>query len=194
MAAPVLADSSCVTCWFADYSAVTPARPTDIARLSSKLDDVLAAELAGAQEAMGATAEEILLAALARSVARTMGNGVLTVDVDNTPDNEGFRVGLRCDSRRDLSGPELLAATRDAVDARGHVECPRADVRFSYQKSAARPAEDGAHPLSLYAYTDAGPVAGIRLDWTFDARSFDWNTVEELSEQFPLALIEVTSG
>lgn len=197
MAAPVLVDSSRVTCWFADYSAIAPARPSDMATLSSELDQVLVAELTGAQDTTGATAEEILLAALARSVARTMGNGVLTVDIDSAPDAEDAatsRVDLRCDARRDLSGAELLASTRAAVRARGRVECPRADVRFSHRKVAAGSTEDGAHLLSLHAHRDSGSAAVLRLDWWYDTRSFDWNTVAELSEQFPQALIEVTSG
>lgn len=34
----------------------------------------------------------------------------------------------------------------------------------------------------------------MTLQWRFDSRSFDDATVQELAEQFPLALIEVTSG
>ena len=33
----------------------------------------------------------------------------------------------------------------------------------------------------------------VQLDWWYDTRSFDAYTVEELAEQFPLALIEMTS-
>ena len=33
----------------------------------------------------------------------------------------------------------------------------------------------------------------VQLDWWYDTRSFDSYTVEELAEQFPLALIELTS-
>jgi hypothetical protein len=46
------------------------------------------------------------------------------------------------------------------------------------------------HVLELRAYR-IGTV--IALDWWFDTRSFDPYTVRELSEQFPLALIELTS-
>ena len=33
----------------------------------------------------------------------------------------------------------------------------------------------------------------MQLDWWYDTRSFDAYTVEELAEQLPLALIELTS-
>ena len=33
----------------------------------------------------------------------------------------------------------------------------------------------------------------IVVDWWYDTRSFDAATVDELAEQFPLALIELTS-
>ena len=33
----------------------------------------------------------------------------------------------------------------------------------------------------------------VQLDWWYDTRSFEPYTVEELAEQFPLALIELTS-
>ena len=33
----------------------------------------------------------------------------------------------------------------------------------------------------------------VQLDWWYDTRSFDRHTVEELAEQLPLALIELTS-
>ena len=33
----------------------------------------------------------------------------------------------------------------------------------------------------------------VQLDWWYDTRSFDPYTVEELAEQLPLALIELTS-
>ena len=33
----------------------------------------------------------------------------------------------------------------------------------------------------------------VQLDWWYDTRGFDPHTVEELAEQLPLALIELTS-
>ncbi len=45
-------------------------------------------------------------------------------------------------------------------------------------------------PLELRAYRADDLV---QLDWWYDTRSFDPYTVEELAEQLPLALIELTS-
>ena len=53
-----------------------------------------------------------------------------------------------------------------------------------------RPETPTAHALELRAYRADGLV---QLDWWYDTRSFDAYTVEELTEQLPLALIELTS-
>jgi hypothetical protein len=63
------------------------------------------------------------------------------------------------------------------------------DVLFANGDSAAARPHIG-HLLELRAYRRGDVVA---LDWWFDARSFESYTVEELAEQFPLALIELTS-
>lgn len=46
----------------------------------------------------------------------------------------------------------------------------------------------------LCVHVDHSGDSHLRIDWAYDTRNFDRYTVEELSEQFPLALIEVTSG
>jgi phthiocerol/phenolphthiocerol synthesis type-I polyketide synthase E len=46
------------------------------------------------------------------------------------------------------------------------------------------------HALELRAYRADGLV---QMDWWYDTRRLDRHTVEELTEQFPLALIELTS-
>jgi hypothetical protein len=51
---------------------------------------------------------------------------------------------------------------------------------------------DSGHPLAVHIRRDTD--ATLLLHWRFDTRSFDHCTVQELAEQFPLALIEVTSG
>lgn len=148
------------------------------------LDSVLAAELDGAQLAMGCTAEEILLAALGRTVARTIGDGMLVVDID-TAGGAPRRVALPCVAQRDLSGAELLAAARSAVPGGADT---RAAVRVGYGETVS----SVPYVLTLQVRNDA--AGALRVDWSFDVRSFDHYTVEELAEQFPLALIEVTSG
>ncbi len=160
----------------------------DLATVWSALDDVLAAELDGAQAALGCTAEDLLLAALGRTVARTIGEGMLVVDVGWGSAPTGFRrIGVPCVSRRGLSGSELLAAALPGTGAGDH---PRADVGFAYGDGSAF--GDSEHPLTVHVHRDT--ETSLRLRWRFDTRGFDHCTVEELTEQFPLALIEVTSG
>lgn len=173
--------------WIVDYAAAAPPRRSDMATLSSALDSVLAAEWAGAQSAMGAGAHETLLAALGRAVARTMGDGTLTVDFDLSGAGAG-RVHLPCDSRRGLSGLQLLAATRSALSGGAPPEHPHAAVRVCEGRAGA--AATGY--LLILSSTDS--AAEVCLDWRYDTRSFDRHTVAELAEQFPLALIEVTAG
>ncbi|WKG06279.1 polyketide synthase [Mycolicibacterium sp. HK-90] len=186
MSVSVLPNASGTNSWIADHDTAGPALAADMATVSSALDEVLAAELLGAQIAMGCTVEDLLLAALGRTVARTIGEGMLTVDVASPPGPGGRLVGVPCVARRGLSGAELLAAARRGA---GGVRAA-ADVGFGYGECADAGAS--AHPLVLRVHRDTETT--MRLHWQFDTRGFDPCTVEELAEQFPLALIEVTSG
>ncbi|ORA38796.1 hypothetical protein BST13_04185 [Mycobacterium aquaticum] len=175
------------TSWFSDYPTATPPRETDMATMTSALDDVLGEELAGARAAMGSSAEEILLAALGRTIARTIGDGVLEVDVDG---DVVRRASVACSAHRSLSGYDLLTTvTRVPGRSRGH---SRADVHFGYDAAGRGSAMSTGYLLSLHVQPDSG--AGLQLEWTYDTRGFDPATVAELAEQFPFALIEVTSG
>lgn len=186
MSVSVLPDASGAGSWIADHGTVGAPVASDMAAVSSALDTVLSAELHGAQTAMGCTAEELLLAALGRTVARTIGEGTVIIDVVSGPEGAGFRrVGVPCVAHRALSGAELLAAARPAATDR-----PSADVSFAY--GAGPRAGRSEHPLALHIHADTATT--MRLDWRFDSRRFDRCTVQELAEQFPLALIEVTSG
>ncbi|MFV8052217.1 hypothetical protein [Mycobacterium sp. 48b] len=188
MSVSVLPDAYGTGSWIADYATVGPPAASDMAMVAGELDDVLYEELHGARVALGCTAEELLLAALARTVARTIGEGVLTVDVVSGPERAGYRrVGVPCVSHRGLSGPELLAAARPGVDTGDH---PAADMSFAYGDGPRAGQSD--HPLALHVHSDTETT--MRLVWRFDSRRFDRCTVDELAEQFPLALIEVTSG
>ncbi len=188
MSVSVLPHAYGASSWIADYGTAGPPVVADLASVSSSLDEVLSAEVHEAQIAMGCTAEELLLAALGRTVARTIGEGVLVVDVVTGPERAGYRrVGVPCMSHRGLSGHELLAAARPVVDNGDH---PPADIAFAYGEGPR--AGQCEHPLSLHIRRDS--AATMSLDWRFDSRGFDECTVQELAEQFPLALIEVTSG
>lgn len=168
--------------------------------MSTSLGGVLAAELDGAREALGCSTEEIVLAALGRAVARTMGEGLLAVDLEVDPEidpeaqdveaepSARRRVVVPCVARRDLSGVELLATARATVstaEAR-----PRADLALRINTGSVASAGE----YGLCVRVDHAGDTHLRIDWSYDTRSFDRYTVEELADQFPLALIEVTSG
>jgi hypothetical protein len=76
-----------------------------------------------------------------------------------------------------------------AVDVPGHGRTvhPVADILFAYGDS--QPAQLG-HALELRAHRRGGVVV---LDWWYDTRSFEPYTIEELAEQLPFTLIELTS-
>lgn len=192
MAAPILADISGATGWVADYHASVPPQEHDIAGLSSALNSVLGAELAGAQTALGATAEEILLAALIRAIARTVGDGVLNVELSDGWSGQR-QVTVPCLAQRDLTSPELLAGARSALEGEPRPAMGTAEVLLSHGVAPAHNPDTG-HLLGLYVHRDADFADVLYLDWRYDTRSFERSTVEELSEQFPLALIEITSG
>ncbi|MGV0812623.1 polyketide synthase [Mycolicibacterium boenickei] len=186
MSVSVLPDAS--GSWIADHGTAGPPLSSDMATVRRSLDEVLTAELHGAQAAMGCTAEDVLLAALARTVARTIGEGMLVVDVVSAPGRAGSRrVAVPCVSRRGLSGSELLAAARRGGGSAGHRS---ADVSLGYGEGPD--AGEFGHPLALRIHCESATTTG--LHWRFDTRGFDHYTVEELADQFPLALIEVTSG
>ncbi|AKS34443.1 polyketide synthase [Mycolicibacterium goodii] len=189
MATPLLAGTSGVRSWIADHDAAGPAGPADTSMMSTSLGGVLTGELDGARDALGCTTEEIVLAALGRAVARTMGEGLLAVDLDSAEQaGARRRVVVPCVSRRDLSGVELLATARSTVSTAE--QRPRADV--SLRINTAGVATVGEYGLCVHV--DHVADSHLRIDWSYDTRSFDRYTIEELADQFPLALIEVTSG
>ncbi|MCV7162394.1 hypothetical protein H7J55_33530 [Mycolicibacterium brisbanense] len=184
MVAPLLHPGT--TSWFSDYPTATPSRESDLATMTSALDYVLGAELAGASAAMGSSAEAMLLAALGRTVARTIGEGVLDVDVDGATVH---RASVACSAHRSLSGYDLLTTVSRAAPSH---ERSCADVQFSYDEADRGSTTRTGYLLSLHVHPDSG--TGVQLEWTYDTRAFDPATVAELTEQFPFALIEVTSG
>jgi hypothetical protein len=188
MVAPILAVTPSATSWFLDHWAPTPPRSADMATLSSSLGSVLRAELVGAQRETGAGAAQILLAALARAVARTVGGGVLTVDVE-AGESTAHGVALPCAPEREVSAFDLLAAIPRALAAGTAAPAPT-DVYFAHGPATTA---EYRHRLEVHTRLDAELADTIFVDWWYDTRSFDAATVDELAEQFPLALIELTS-
>jgi hypothetical protein len=182
-----------------DYDAMGGPQLDDLAVLSAPLSEVLTQELDGACLALELTPDEVLLAALGRTIHRTIGGGTVGVDV---PDhgNKVYPVALTCAGPETMSANELLAAVHHTVGALSIHRVvysvpvddqmqPESDVLFVYGDKAAELTGAG-HLLELRAHR-SGDV--IVLDWRYDTRSFEAYTVHELSEQFAYGLIELTS-
>lgn len=180
-----------------DYDAVGRPADHDVVVLSTHLSDVLTQELDGASAVLGVSADEILLAAFGRAIARTIGEGVIQVDVPGHG-TVVHSVALACVGPDQRHATEMVASVHHTVAAVSlhqavhgvpadpHAQ-PLSGVLFAF--GDPHPARLG-HVLELRAYRDGEALA---LDWSYDARSFEPYTIEELSEQFPFALIELTS-
>jgi hypothetical protein len=179
-----------------DYDAAGRPGDDDVAVLSAPLSDLLTQELDGASAALAVGVGDVLLAALGGAIERTIGGGVVAVDVPGHGRTVSA-VSLSCVGPQTTNATEMLAGVHRMVAAvsvhrvlRGVPDAheqPLSDILFAYGTSD--PARLG-HVLELHAYR-RGEV--LVLDWWYDTRSFEPYTVQELSEQFPYALIELTS-
>ncbi|MGE2713828.1 hypothetical protein ACQI4L_07215 [Mycolicibacterium litorale] len=184
-----------------DRDAVRGIEPGTAERVSAPLDTVLTLELDGAAFALGVAADELLLAALGRTVARTMGEGVVAVDVVRDGRSVPARVDLICLGERQLDATGMVVMAHrvltevSAGRADGHLGDRGADVDVLFNYVGTTPARTATpplvgHALELRAYRDGGLM---QVDWWFDSNRFDHATVQEFAEQFPFALIELTS-
>jgi phthiocerol/phenolphthiocerol synthesis type-I polyketide synthase E len=119
-----------------------------------------------------------------------------------------YPVVIDCATDRTMSATETVAAAHRTLSGAAHrAYAPPAldpagrrasDIFFSYLGSVPEPASLSVreslpalgHALELRVYRSGGQ---LQMDWWYDTRRFDEGTVDELSEQFPLALIELTS-
>jgi hypothetical protein len=166
-------------------------RPEDLVRFSAALSHELTAELDGAVDATGLGVEEVLLAALGRAIARTIGVGVVTVGGLTTVQP----IRLCCADERDMDADALLADVREALTPARQLGNSLADVAFSLvglsPEAALDPLQLADGPaLSVLAYRTGGE---LQMDWWYDARRLDGCTIEELTIQFRLGLIGLTS-
>jgi hypothetical protein len=176
-----------------DHDVAEPARPDDLARIPAPLTGLLTEELDEAARHLAIPADEILLGALGRTIARTLGAGDLQVDV--SVKGADSTVTLACTTVRQASATEALLAVGQAIAGGDRLARDLADVHFAYTGSVPEPAyiqalPTGAHALEIRVYRAARRV---QMDWWYDTRRLDRYTVEEMTEQFPLALIDLTS-
>jgi hypothetical protein len=193
-----MSNSAITTLPVFDHEVTGRPRPDDLARIPALLTSTLTAELDGAQGQLNVPAEEILLAALSRTIARTFGDADLAVDV--TADGP-FTAVLPCRGARSADATEVLQAVHRSLAAAQYGVRPSSDVLFYYAGAVSEPVSPVAlaphemppslgHALEVRVHRIADCV---QMDWWYDSRRLDRSTVEELTEQFPLALIDVTS-
>lgn len=182
-----------------DYDADGRPHADDMACHTAALSTVLTAELEGAATALGLTSEEILLAALGRAVQRTIGEGFVAVDVARF-DDSSYPVALACVGPDRMPATDMLSSVHESLVALPAQQMvrpvagdpgthPMADVLYSFGMPMPRPAGYG-HLLEVHAHVDG---TAMRLEWWYDPRSFEAYTVEELADQLPYAMIELTS-
>jgi hypothetical protein len=167
-------------------------------KLSMPPSDEVTAEVDGATEWLGLAADEILLAALGRAIARTIGDGVIAVDVTGERRWQLHAIPLMCATSQQASATEMVRNVHRMFDAvPPHAASLQSEILLNHIGTLP----DGATPmyetppglgyaLELRVYRSDGL---LHLDWWFDTTRFDRYTVEELIEQFPLALVDMTS-
>lgn len=157
-------------------------------KLSTQPSSELAGELDGAADWLGVPIQEILLAALGRALGRTRGEGALAVDVTVEGSPWFQSVSLMCSDADPMGPTEMLQGAHTALaGATGSSSAPsEVLLNLTTAQNDAR----GNHLLELRVCRIGEQ---IQLDWLYDATRFDLYSIEEMAEQFPFALIELTS-
>lgn len=187
MVAPSVLPLSTAADGVGDYRVDSPPDLADLAMLSSALSAEVTAELGAAVDTVGGGGvERVILIALGRAVGRALGGGALTVRLvsDSPPMVAPETFSLRCLPGTEITLDCLVAALCPAASG-------AADTVLRYTDSGAPTAPAGGLPLELHARMSRGI---LQMYWWYDVRGFDRCTVEEIAAQFPLALIEVSSG
>ncbi|MGE2691646.1 hypothetical protein [Mycolicibacterium pulveris] len=169
-----------------------------MAKLATPANEELTAELDGATEWLGLPAGEILLAALTRTIARTLGEGIVAVDVASGRGPLLDAVPLACATSHQMSATEVLAGVHRALAAACEsVASDPSEVYFNFigeVPAGPEPVQETppalGHLLEVRMYRADGD---IHIDWWYDTGRFASHTITELCEQFPLALYEMTS-
>jgi len=183
-----------------DYDAPDASRPAGMVRLSTPDNEELTAELDGASEWLGAPTDELLLAALARTIAKTLGEGIVPVDVASERGSLLDAVPVMCVTAAQADATDVLRGVHNALaSATERTADGMSEVYFNYlgevpDSSIPVPVQETppglGHALEMRVYRTQGLV---HVDWWFDTSHFEPYTIEELAEQFPRALYEMTT-
>jgi hypothetical protein len=208
MVAPYLADHTSELTYPVDTMAmptlrvvdhdIAPSTPPVLEKVSMAPSDEVTGEIDGATDWLGVAADEILLAALGRTIARTFGEGVVAVDVTGERRWLLQAIPLLCRSSQQASPTEMLRDVHGRLSAVPGPAAPlSAEVFLNYIGVLPEGTSPGyetppglGYVLELRVYREDGL---LRLDWWYDTTRLDRYTIEELTEQFPLALFEMTS-
>src|SRR5262249_11956614 len=128
-----LEQASRATLRVANQDSAEPPHADDLSRLSAVLSSELTSEVDEAQRSLRLAADEILLAALGRTIGRTIGDGVVAVDLAGhgrlvlRPDVDLHRtigwfttiypVPLACSNGENASAIEMLDSVHSTLDA-----------------------------------------------------------------------------
>jgi hypothetical protein len=183
-----------------DYDTPDASRPAEMVRLSTPETEELTAELDGATEYLGVPADEVLLAALARTMAKTLGDGTVPVDVASERGSLLDAVPLVCTTAQHSDATDVLRGVHNVLaSATESTADGMSEMYFNYlgevpEDSVPVPVQETppglGHALEMRIYRTAGLV---HVDWWYDTSHFEPYTVEELAEQFPRAVYEMTT-
>jgi phthiocerol/phenolphthiocerol synthesis type-I polyketide synthase E len=135
-----------------EAAGAAPPVADDLARVSSTLGALETTEIDDARRRLRLPINEILLAALSRTIAATVGDGVAAVDIGGPgrsvlkPDVDLRRtvgwfttvypVALRCSTDRDTSAKQLLDGVHDTLGAVPHFGISYGLLRYLYAPTA----------------------------------------------------------
>ncbi|KRE34548.1 hypothetical protein ASG82_20150 [Mycobacterium sp. Soil538] len=167
--------------------AVSPSSAVRLEKWVTAPSSELTEEIDGAAEWLGVQPEEILLAALGRTFGRTRGEGAVTVDVRTGQQRQARPVSLLCAASWPMGPSEMLQGAHNALAAASGHTGVSAEIALTIGPIADA---EGTMALELRVQRIDGL---LHVEWWYDAARLDGYSVEEMAEQFPLALIEITS-
>ncbi|MDG4668877.1 hypothetical protein [Mycobacterium sp. 236(2023)] len=165
------------------------ALPAQLEKFSTSPSSELTEELDSAAEWLGVQIEEILLAALGRTLGRTRGEGTVTVDVTGGHRWLSHPVTLICSDAQPMGPTEMLQGAHSALAGAPGRASAQADLLLNVAV-AGLVDEPAGRALELRVQRVDGL---LQIDWWYDAARFDAYSVEEMADQFPLAVIDITS-
>lgn len=163
--------------------------PQKLEKLSTAPTSELTEELDGAAEWLGVQIEEVLLAALGRTLGRTRGEGTVSVDVTGGHRWLCHPVSLICAASHPMGATEMLQGAHSALTGAPGRVTGESELLLNVALAGV-PDVAAGRALELRVQRIDGL---LQIDWFYDAARFDEYSVEEMAEQFPLALIEITS-